>query len=197
MNGFELIAKTLKAEGVEWIACYPSNPLIEAAAKEDIRIVAFRHERGGLMAADGYSRTNNRKKFGVFVMQDAAGAENSMGALMQAYADNIPVLIMPAGYPISSIQTKPNFWASKIYEPMSKYAESILKVEDIPTIMRRAFHHLRNGKPGPVVVEMTKDVCGNEVPEGIANSYHSPKRYTYRPSVEAIQDAANLIHDSN
>ena len=62
--------------------------------------------------------------------------------------------------------------------------------------MRRAFHHLRNGKPGPVVVEMTKDVCGNEVPEGIANSYHSPKRYTYRPTVEAIQDAANLIHDS-
>ena len=55
MNGFELIAKTLKAEGGEWIACYPSNPLIEAAAKEDIRIVAFRHERGALMAADGYS----------------------------------------------------------------------------------------------------------------------------------------------
>ena len=196
MNGFELIAKTLKAEGVEWIACYPSNPLIEAAAKEDIRIVAFRHERGALMAADGYSRTNDRKKFGVFVMQDAAGAENSMGALSQAYADNIPVLVMPAGYPISSIQTKPNFWASKMYEPMSKYAESILRVEDIPNIMRRAFHHLRNGKPGPVVVEMTKDICGNEVPEGIINSYHSPKRYTYRPSVEAIQDAANLIHDS-
>ena len=75
-----------------------------------------------------------------------------------------------------------------MYEPMSKYAESILKVEDIPTIMRRAFHHLRNGKPGPVVVEMTKDVCANEVPEGIANSYHSPKRYIYRPSVEAIQE---------
>ena len=52
------------------------------------------------MAADGYSRTNDRKKFGVFVMQDAAGAENSMGALSQAYADNIPVLVMPAGYPI-------------------------------------------------------------------------------------------------
>ena len=103
---------------------------------------------------------------------------------------------MPAGYPMSSIQTKPNFWASKMYEPMSKYAESILKVEDIPTIMRRAFHHLRNGKPGPVVVEMTKDVCANEVPEGIANSYHSPKRYIYRPSVEAIQDAANVIHDA-
>ena len=114
MNGIALIAKILKSEGIEWISCYPSNPLIEAAAKEDIRIVAFRHERGALMAADGYSRTNNRKKFGVFVMQSAAGAENSLGALTQAYADNIPVLIMPGGYPLSRIQTKPNFWASKM-----------------------------------------------------------------------------------
>ena len=97
MNGFELIAKTLKAEGVEWIACYPSNPLIEAAAKEDIRIVAFRHERGALMAADGYSRTNDRKKFGVFVMQDAAGAENSMGGIAQSFADNVPILVLVKG----------------------------------------------------------------------------------------------------
>ena len=64
MRGIDLIAKILKQEGVEWVACYPSNPLIEALAKEDIRVIAFRHERGALMAADGYSRTNNRKKFG-------------------------------------------------------------------------------------------------------------------------------------
>ena len=86
MNGFELIAKTLKAEGVEWIACYPSNPLIEAAAKEDIRIVAFRHERGALMAADGYSRTNDRKKFGVFVMQDAAAVSYTHLTLPTIYS---------------------------------------------------------------------------------------------------------------
>ena len=90
MRGIDLIAKILKQEGVEWVACYPSNPLIEALAKEDIRVIAFRHERGALMAADGYSRTNNRKKFGVFVMQSAAGAENSMGALAQANADTYP-----------------------------------------------------------------------------------------------------------
>lgn len=196
MNGIALIAKILKSEGIEWISCYPSNPLIEAAAKEDIRIVAFRHERGALMAADGYSRTNNRKKFGVFVMQSAAGAENSLGALTQAYADNIPVLIMPGGYPLSRIQTKPNFWASKMFEPVSKYAETILRVDDIPTIMRRAFHHLRNGKPGPVIVEMPQDVCALDVPQALTNSYHSPKRYSFRPSDEAIQDAANIIHDS-
>ena len=55
MDGNELIAKILKREGVEWIACFPSNPLIEAVAKEGIRPIAFRHERGAVMAADGFT----------------------------------------------------------------------------------------------------------------------------------------------
>ena len=62
--------------------------------------------------------------------------------------------------------------------------------------MRRAFHHLKNGKPGPVVVEMPQDVCSQEVPVQIENSYHSPKRHSYRPSKKAIEDASNIIHDS-
>ena len=64
MDGIEYIARILKQEGVEWISCYPSNPLIEAVAKEGIRPIAFRHERGAVMAADGFSRTSNRQRFG-------------------------------------------------------------------------------------------------------------------------------------
>ena len=60
MNGFELVAAILKREGVEWLACFPSNPLIEACAKVGIRPVAFRHERGAVMAADGFSRVSAR-----------------------------------------------------------------------------------------------------------------------------------------
>ena len=78
MNVTEAMAKILKSEGVEWISCFPSNPIIEAAAKEGIRPIAFRHERGAVMAADGYSRLNDRKKFGVVAIQDQAGAENAM-----------------------------------------------------------------------------------------------------------------------
>ena len=84
MNGFEYIADILKREGVQWISCFPSNPLIEAVAKEGIRPVAFRHERGAVMAADGFSRISDRKRFGVVAMQSQAGAENSMGGLAQA-----------------------------------------------------------------------------------------------------------------
>ena len=57
------------------MTCYPSNPIIEAAAKEGIRPVAFRHERGAIMAADGISRTSDRQKFGVVAIQSQAGAE--------------------------------------------------------------------------------------------------------------------------
>ena len=65
MNTQQVIAHILKTEGVEWISCFPSNNLIEAVAKEGIRPIMFRQERGALMAADGYSRMNNRRRFGV------------------------------------------------------------------------------------------------------------------------------------
>jgi thiamine pyrophosphate-dependent acetolactate synthase large subunit-like protein len=65
MNSIDYIAKILKKEGVEWMSCFPSNPLISAAAQEGIRTIAFRHERGAVMAADGFSRINDRNKFGV------------------------------------------------------------------------------------------------------------------------------------
>ena len=79
INGNEYIAKILKQEGVDLMTCYPSNPIIEAAAKEGIRPVAFRHERGAIMAADGISRTSDRQKFGVVAIQSQAGAENAVG----------------------------------------------------------------------------------------------------------------------
>jgi thiamine pyrophosphate-dependent acetolactate synthase large subunit-like protein len=65
MNGIEYIVQILKQEGLEWLACFPSNPLIEKAAKAGVRPIAFRHERGAVMAADGFSQTSNRKRFGV------------------------------------------------------------------------------------------------------------------------------------
>ena len=83
MNGIEYIARILKQEGVEWISCFPSNPLIEEAAKESIRPIAFRHERGAVMAADGFSRTSNRQRFGVVAIQSQAGAKTQWVELLR------------------------------------------------------------------------------------------------------------------
>ncbi len=192
MNVLNTIARILKQEGVEWASCFPSNPLIEAIAKEGIRPIAFRHERGGGMAADGYSRMNDRQKFGVFIMQDQAGAENSMGALSQAYADNVPVLYFPAGPSLDRISIRPYFWAGRVYQGISKQAETIFKADQVSSVMRRAFHALRNGRPGPVVVEVPGDVGNQEVSEA-SLSYKSPSIMRQTPTKGDVQDAAKAL----
>ena len=192
MNGIEYIVKILKAEGVESMTCFPANPLIEAAAKEEIRPIAFRHERGAVMAADGFSRTNDRKRFGVVAIQSQAGAENSMGGLAQAYADNIPILVLPGGISLSQIGVRPNFPAAQNYKGIVKQVEAIYSPDQVGNVMRRAFHALRNGVPGPVVVELTADVCNREVPVD-AQNYKSPKAALQVPSSSDIKDAVQVL----
>ena len=144
MNGIEYIASILKQEAVELMPCYPSNPLIEEVAKVGIRPVAFRHERGAIMAADGISRTSGRQRFGVVAIQAQAGAENAMGGIAQAYADNVPILVLPGGVPLNQLGVKPNFSAVTNYRGIVKQVEAIYRPEDVGAVMRRAFNALRN-----------------------------------------------------
>ena len=119
MNVTEAIARILKSEGVEWMACFPSNPLIEAAAKEGIRPISFRHERGAVMAADGFSRMSDRQRFGVVAVQDQAGAENAMGGISQAFADNVPILVLPRGSSLERTAVRPYFSAFRTYQSIA------------------------------------------------------------------------------
>jgi len=192
MNGFEYIANILKTEGVQWISCFPSNPIIEAVAKEGIRPIAFRHERGAVMAADGFSRVSDRKQFGVVAMQSQAGAENSMGGLAQANADNIPILVLPEGNPLDMINVKPNFLATKTWETVAKSTEFITSSGQCASVLRRAFHALRNGRPGPVVVEMPPDVCNATMPNEM-QAYVSPTVSLHQPAHSDIRDAVNAL----
>ena len=192
MNGTEFIAKILKAEGIDSVTCFPSNPLIEAVAKEGIRPISFRHERGAVMAADGFSRISQRKKFGVAIVQSQAGAENVMGGIAQAYADNIPILLMPGGISLSQLGVKPNFSALQNYQGWVKQVETVLSPNEVGNVMRRSFNALRNGPPGPVVVEMTSDVCSLEVPKDSEN-YCSPRSAKIIPSQNDIRDAVKYL----
>jgi len=192
MNGTEVIAQILKSEGVEWMACFPSNPLIEAVAKVGIRPIAFRHERGAVMAADAYSRLGDRNRFGVVAVQSQAGAENAMGGISQAFADNVPILVLPGGAPLASAAVRPNFSAFNTDQSITKPEEVILRPEQVGAVMRRAFHALRNGRPGPVVVEMPSDVCGEEVPEA-GLQYISPKVSIQLPSPSDVKDAVKAL----
>ena len=192
MNTHQAIARILKMEGVEWIACFPSNNLIEAVAKEGIRPIMFRQERGALMAADGYSRMNNRKKFGVVITQGGPGSENSMGGLAQAFGDNVPILYLPGGPALAQHSVRPNFSPVRTYQTVSTYSEVIWKPDIAASVMRRAFHHLRNGRPGPVIVEIPADVGTQEVPEA-ALHYQPPKRFPQAPSATDVKEAVRLL----
>ena len=90
MHGVDVIAEILKREGTEFLACYPYTPLIDACAKIDIRPIICRQERVGMGIADGFSRTTNGKRIGVFAMQHGPGSENAFPGAAQAFSDNVP-----------------------------------------------------------------------------------------------------------
>ena len=192
MNGNELIARILKDEGVAEMTCFPNNPLIEEVAKLGIRPIMFRHERGAVMAADGYSRVSDGERFGVVATQNAAGAENAMGGIAQAFGDNVPILVLPGGYSLIERQVRPNFSAVENYRGIVKSVESIDTPAQIAPAMRRAFHALRTGRGGPVVVELTSDVCAQEVPEGETH-YDSPGRVRQGPAASDIEEAVRAL----
>ena len=193
MNGYDLVAQCLKKEGVEWLPCFPANPLIEAAAKVGIRPLVFRQERGGINAADGFSRQMRGKSLGVFASQSGPGVENSFGGIAQAWGEAVPMVYLPGGHGLAGYDIAPNFSARKSYESITKLAVSIDRPDRTTTQIRRAFHTAKQGRPGPVMVEMHGDVMAQEAPEGAAEAYQPSTTMRYAPSRGDVQDALKAL----
>ena len=193
MKVLDAVARILKAEGIEWAGCFPSNNLIEAVAEVGINPIMFRQERGAAMAVDGFSRMRNREEFGVLITQGGPGSENTMGGLAQAYADNVPILYLPGGPAVSARSVKPNFSPARTYESVSVSAEVLFQPNQVASVMRRAFHALRNGRPGPVIVEIPADVGEMEVDDSVVSSYAPPKRHRFAPDPAEIKEAVRLL----
>ena len=117
------------------------------------------------MAADGYSRLMaSQGKYGVFACQGGPGVENSFGGFAQAWADSVPVLFIPDGPGNYKTNVAPNFSGPRNFQHILKFAASVTSAEAIPSLMRRATETLKNGRPGPVMVEMQRDAMGDDVP---------------------------------
>jgi acetolactate synthase-1/2/3 large subunit len=191
MKVVQAIAKALKAEGVDVLFAYPVNPLIEAAAEEDIRTVIVRQERVGLHMADAYSRMSSGDRIGVFCMQHGPGAENAFGGVAQAFSESSPILVIPAGYPRRLAHYYPNFNSTLNMRHITKWAEPLTMGRALPEVMRRAFFQLRNGRPGPVLIEVPVDVFGEDVPDDYV---HTPSfRARSGPDPDAVADAARVL----
>ena len=191
MNVARAIARAMKAEGVDVLFAYPVNPLIEAAAEEDIRTIIVRQERTGLHMADAYSRVSSGAKIGVFCMQHGPGAENAFGGVAQAFSESAPILVIPGGYPRHLAHYFPNFNSTLNMRHVTKWAEPLTMGRAVPDVLRRAFFQLRNGRPGPVLIEVALDLWDEEVPD----SWAYVPSFTARtgPDPAAVAEAARVL----
>ncbi|OJW57080.1 MAG: hypothetical protein BGO57_03205 [Sphingomonadales bacterium 63-6] len=188
------IAEILRREGVDIIFGYPRNAVLEQAAAAGIRPIIVRQERTGLHMADAYSRLTRGAKMGVFAMQHGPGTENAYGGVAQAYSESVPVLVLPQGYARRLAHVPDNYNACISMRDITKTAEPILRSEDTPAIMRRAFTALRNGRLRPALVEMPWDVLAEDVPEPI--DYQPVVSTRFGPDPAQVEEVAKRLVDA-
>jgi len=164
----DAIAEILRREGIDVMTGYPVNHILEYAAVHDIRPVIVRQERIGLHMADAISRLTSGRKIGVFAMQHGPGTENAFGGIAQAYGESVPILVLPMGYARRLAHIDPNFNSVISLRTVSKSIEPLNDAREVVNIFRRAFTRLRNGRGGPVVVEVPLDIWDEEVAEPLA-----------------------------
>lgn len=148
------LARILKAEGVPWVACYPTNHVNNALGAEGVPILMMREERYAVAVADAFSRVTGGKQNGVCTLMgglNAAGIQLAYGAVAQAFEDSSPVLVITAGVPLGeSIHT--HYDMVRGFQSVTKWVGAVDKAERIPDFARRAFTLLRSGRPGPVLL---------------------------------------------
>ena len=150
MHGVSAVAEVLKREGVEYLFAFPAQPLIEECARIGIEPILCRQERVGMGIADGFSRTTNGKRLGVFAMQQGPGAENAYPGAAQAFGDNVPILLLPGGVATERAHVSPEYDSVESYRTVIKYGARINRIDRIPDLMRTASLPAphRQGQPG-------------------------------------------------
>jgi acetolactate synthase-1/2/3 large subunit len=191
MRVVDAICEILKREGAEFLSCYPTNTLIEAAASAGIKPIVCRQERVGVGIADGFSRVSNGKRIGIFTMQAGPGAENAFSGITTAFSDSVPILLLPVGHARSTSQVFNFFRSVRAYAPVTKWTEEIILAQEVPHIMRRAFSYLKMGRLGPVLIEIPNDVALEELPEQL--NYSPVKPTDSGANTRAVDEAARVL----
>jgi acetolactate synthase-1/2/3 large subunit len=192
----DAIARILKTEGAEFLSAYPTTPLIEAAAKAEIRPVLCRQERVGVGIADGYARVKNGKALAVFGMQYGPGAENAFPGVATAYSDSTPMLLLPLGHQRDRAQVFPLFSSARTYASVTKSVETITAGSQVADVMRRAISVMRMGRPGPTMVEIPADVVNEEVPDALVDAYRRVKVTAAGANARDVETAARVLREA-
>lgn len=196
IKGAEIVIKTLEKLGVETIFAYPGGQSIElhqALGKSSLRVILPRHEQGGAFAADGFARVSGRT--GVCMATSGPGATNLITGIADAYMDSIPVVFI-TGQVGAQFIGKNAFQETDIIgvtRPVVKHSYLVLNVDDIPRIICEAFKLASEGRPGPVVVDIPKNVqqamAVPVFPEEVKVKSLSAGLHVNQSDIEAIRKA--------
>lgn len=193
MNGADLVAGILKKEGVRFIPSFPHSDIIDSGAKAGIRPLIVRQERHALHIADGFARMTGGREVCCCTVQLGPGSENAIGAVAQCFGDNVPVLHMPGGYPRSDQGIHPNFNAARNMQSIAKWCEMVMTVDRLPQMMQNAFALLKNGRPGPVVLEVPADIFKEEVDPTVLDAYKPQRRSAPCADTAQINEIADIL----
>ena len=184
------VAKVLKAEGVECVFSFPTNPLLEGIADENIRIVTGRTERHAIHMADGYARVTNGKPVGVCVVQAGPGTQHAFPGVAQAWQDSTPMLVLPAGATRLRAGLPTEFDPVASFAGITKWAGTLATPTHLHARFARAFTQMKMGRSGPVMLVTPLDLAVEDFPEdAVAYRPIKPARTAADPTdvKEAIQ----------
>lgn len=192
MRTADAIVEILKREGTDTLFCFPTTSIIENAVAAGIRPIICRQERVGVDMADGYARVTNGKPPGVFAMQYGPGSENAFPGIATTFSDSVPVLFLPLAQAVDQSQIFPTFRSAVTYASVTKQVEEIRTPASTADVMRRAFNALKNGRKGPVMVEVPRDIVDLET--GFDSPVYTPMRESLSaPDPRDVEDAAKLL----
>ena len=200
LKGAQIVCESLVREGVETIFGYPGGaviPIYDALVDYPLRHVLVRHEQAAAHAADGYARATG--KVGVCFATSGPGATNLVTGIATAYLDSSPVIAITGQVP-SAFIGKDAFQevdVTGITLPITKHNYLVTDVEELPRVMKEAFHIARTGRPGPVLIDIAKDAQTGEIEFEYPEEVDLPG---YRPTVRGhegqIKQAAQVIAES-
>ncbi len=198
VNGARMVLQALEEQGVDVVFGYPGGAVLpiydEIFQQSKIRHVLVRHEQAAVHAAEGYARSTG--KIGVVLVTSGPGATNSVTGLTDAMMDSVPVVCLSGQVPTHLIGNDAFQEADTtgITRPCTKHNYLVNKVADLPRDVHEAFHVARTGRPGPVVVDLPKDVLmteGTYVPRGRVQ--HKPYRPQLKGDIQKIEQAVDMI----
>ncbi|MDY0275711.1 MAG: biosynthetic-type acetolactate synthase large subunit [Desulfomicrobium sp.] len=201
LTGAQILMECLKKEGVDLIFGFPGGAVIDIydeLPKHPIRHILVRHEQAAIHAADGYARASG--KVGVCLVTSGPGATNTVTGIATAYMDSIPLVIFTGQVPTHLIGNDAFQEADivGITRPCTKHNYLVKNIADLAETIKQAFYIARTGRPGPVLIDLPKDVVNATTefsyPESISIRSYNPN---YSPNRKQLRKAAELLAQSS